>query len=80
MLFLDESSVLRSFATLVTALKWFGYALVVVLTYYGLRLLWRSVRRADQVLDWGATLRRWALGVLLLLPASWLLLLLLLQE
>lgn len=74
MLLLDESSVLRSFASLVTVLQWLGYALVVALTYCGLRLLWRPVRRADQVLDWGATLRRWALGILLLLPASWLLL------
>jgi hypothetical protein len=76
MLLLDESSVLRFASDIATAIKCIGYALVVALTYLGLRLLWRPVRRADYSLDWGTTLMRWVTGVLLLLPASWLLLLL----
>lgn len=77
MLLLDESSVLRFASAIFTAIEWLGYALVVALTYFGLRLLRRPVRRADQSLDWGATLGRWVPGMLLLLPASGLLLLLL---
>ncbi|WP_148103413.1 hypothetical protein [Hymenobacter rigui] len=73
MLLLDESNVLRGIGAIGAALKYLGYALLAAVTYLGLRLLWRPVRRSDGSLEWGTNVGRWLSGLLLLTPATLLL-------
>lgn len=72
MLLLDESNVLRGIGAIGSALEFLGYALLAALTYLGVRLLWRPVRRSDGSLQWGTTIARWLTGLLLLTPAAFL--------